>query len=443
MKMKCSVSAVLAAGLSLLLLAGCGSGAGESTGDKKAETQTAKIESQETETPKTTKAVTLQTEETTAAPQETAAPATAGITDFLGSWDSAAGRWSLTIVATGADELNISEEGAMSADEYSVMEASGKLKNGTVVFSDAVRTNYRFSETGEETVSAKYTGGHGTLELRDRSFDYQSADDTVSVLVPAGEEFQSASRYLLYKSENGPEETVQTEQAVSDQNAGSRNIDWDSLSNDEIAQGLLDARFGEDEYLMPESDKEYLPESLLNRLTDDNLRLIINEIYARRGRRFNSQELQDYFNGKTWYHGSIAPESFDESVFNVYEKANVELIGRIQNERKGTDSIPLAGSRFRKDWVYGLYRCDFGDGREFTLEVGMETDSGFDYMIFEGFHVSDGGYIQLIQDSDSHWHSNTQDYELFYNGIDSVTVIRPGGGELQLFKTEDMSANVG
>ena len=51
-----------------------------------------------------------------------------------------------------------------------------------------------------------------------------------------------------------------------------------------------------------------------------------NEIYARHGRQFASKELQDYFNSKSWYNGTISPSSFNESVFNDYERKNIQTL---------------------------------------------------------------------------------------------------------------------
>ena len=51
-----------------------------------------------------------------------------------------------------------------------------------------------------------------------------------------------------------------------------------------------------------------------------------NEIYARRGYIFSSQELRDYFSAKSWYHGTITAASFSSSIFNEYELYNIELL---------------------------------------------------------------------------------------------------------------------
>lgn len=79
-------------------------------------------------------------------------------------------------------------------------------------------------------------------------------------------------------------------------------------------------------YIIPDSSSRYLSASDLKGLSSSELRLARNEIYARHGRKFDDSGLQNYFNGQSWYKGTISPGSFSESILNAYEKANVELI---------------------------------------------------------------------------------------------------------------------
>ena len=88
------------------------------------------------------------------------------------------------------------------------------------------------------------------------------------------------------------------------------------------------------EYVLPDSDKRYLSRSELTSLTNDELRVARNEIFARHGRRFNDAALQSHFDSCSWYMGTVAPEKFNESVFNEYEKANKDLIVSVESERK-------------------------------------------------------------------------------------------------------------
>lgn len=84
--------------------------------------------------------------------------------------------------------------------------------------------------------------------------------------------------------------------------------------------------YGDDDYIIPDSSSRYLSLTDLRGLSKDQLRLARNEIYARHGRKFQSQELQDYFNAKSWYRGTIEPDQFNEKMLNSYEKENIKLI---------------------------------------------------------------------------------------------------------------------
>ncbi len=82
----------------------------------------------------------------------------------------------------------------------------------------------------------------------------------------------------------------------------------------------------ESDYIIPDSDSRELTELDLRFLSADELRLARNEIYARHGRKFKSQELQDYFDSKPWYYGTIEPNEWSEKLLNKYETYNVNFI---------------------------------------------------------------------------------------------------------------------
>lgn len=89
------------------------------------------------------------------------------------------------------------------------------------------------------------------------------------------------------------------------------------------------------EYILPNSDSEYISDSDLDELTPDECRLALNEIYARHGRKFNDPDYQTYFNSKSWYNGTIDPDDFDDTaLFNKYELANRDYIVDYE-KRKG------------------------------------------------------------------------------------------------------------
>ena len=248
----------------------------------------------------------------------------------------------------------------------------------------------------------------------------------------------------LFSEENGSgaggaEQTQTDMYGSSSFPIGSSSIDWDSLSSDEIGQGVLDSKLSADGYILPTADSEYLVASPFYAFSDEDLRLAVNEIYARRGRRFNSADLQEYFNQKTWYKGTIAPEAFDESVFNEYEKANVALLGSLQEERKSGGSTAGMQSPFEQNYIYGSYYWD-DDGREFFLDITWDGDS--DLAVFSGFHTEER-YIRLEQVDAHNWRGISEDTDLYYNGVDRVTMIFDGGVTMDLMKVQDHPRNVG
>lgn len=85
-------------------------------------------------------------------------------------------------------------------------------------------------------------------------------------------------------------------------------------------------------YILPNSGYEYITESDLAPLSKDEIRIARNEIYARRGRRFQDKELQAYFNQFDWYEGIYEPNEFSNDWLNQYEKQNLITITNYEKE---------------------------------------------------------------------------------------------------------------
>lgn len=102
------------------------------------------------------------------------------------------------------------------------------------------------------------------------------------------------------------------------------------------------------DYILPESNSRYYDSYELSELSKGELRLARNEIYARHGRMFETEDLNQYFSSQPWYTGYLSADEFDESVFNGYEKANLELIKSVEDEKASTGIATLAGSDV--DW---------------------------------------------------------------------------------------------
>lgn len=85
------------------------------------------------------------------------------------------------------------------------------------------------------------------------------------------------------------------------------------------------------QYILSDSNTEYLSWEDIKELSKEELRIARNEIYARHGRRFQSQDLQDYFEGKDWYEGTIEPSDFREGLLNDFEKKNVQFLKEFED----------------------------------------------------------------------------------------------------------------
>lgn len=84
------------------------------------------------------------------------------------------------------------------------------------------------------------------------------------------------------------------------------------------------------DYIIADSNSRYLTNADVQNLSIKQINYAKNEIYARKGRKFQSKELQDYFNSKSWYHGTVEPDAFTTSCFNEYEIANAEFLSKTE-----------------------------------------------------------------------------------------------------------------
>ena len=141
--------------------------------------------------------------------------------------------------------------------------------------------------------------------------------------------------------------------------------------------GAGQPRGGEADYLLPGSDTRYLTPGDVEGLSKEEFRIARNEIYARHGRRFQSQDLQDYFDGKSWYAGTVEPSGFDEGVLNEFEKANIQLLADTEPSA-ALSGLPVAPSKEIVD------RYGYKDGYSvlsYTIKPGTVKDHGDYYEV--------------------------------------------------------------
>lgn len=87
-------------------------------------------------------------------------------------------------------------------------------------------------------------------------------------------------------------------------------------------------------YIFADSSQRLLEYDDVCRISNADIRVAKNEIYARHGRKFSSTDLQEYFAQMPWYRGTIEPDQFDENSLNEIERANVSFLD--QEYQRGT-----------------------------------------------------------------------------------------------------------
>lgn len=89
--------------------------------------------------------------------------------------------------------------------------------------------------------------------------------------------------------------------------------EYDDYEEDYYTEGSM---------LMPASSSEYLSYADLENYSDDEIQMMINEIYARHGNTFETESIQSYFSAQDWYEPQESKTDEDiVAEFNEYERA--------------------------------------------------------------------------------------------------------------------------
>lgn len=140
-------------------------------------------------------------------------------------------------------------------------------------------------------------------------------------------------------------------------------------------QGVPDIT-NQDYMILPESGSRYLTYDDVVGLDKGTLRLARNEIYARHGRKFQTEDLNEYFSKQPWYYGYLSAEEFDDAILNEYEKANLDLIKAAESGASEGDFVSQLKPEDVADSVYG------SNNTGVTMEVGTYSDGGQIYVVF-------------------------------------------------------------
>ena len=155
-------------------------------------------------------------------------------------------------------------------------------------------------------VRNQHVGTDGDIER----FEYTVSDAT-----------RLHSMFGKFASDDGK---LQKDGVVPAEEASSEETPAEESGNGEkTVEELMNAP---DAYLIPDINTRKLTEDDLKKFNADTIRYARNEMYARHGRMFKDETLQNYFNKKNWYSPTVKPDEFNDSVLNEYEEYNRDLI---------------------------------------------------------------------------------------------------------------------
>ena len=185
----------------------------------------------------------------------------------------------------------------------------------------------------------------------------------------------------------------------------SRDVEWVKANVQITYEGDSIFTVPQD-YILPLSSSAYLSESDLDGMSADEVQMAINEIYARHHRKFVIQSIQDYFNAKSWYSGTVEAADFDVSVMNVYEGANINLMVERLNKLTSSDQNITILPSASKD-AYGMiiesgdsyFRVRQGDGS--VIQFWYDA-SKLDGMGLSTEDLRVGAITSLVYDADSY-----------------------------------------
>lgn len=177
-----------------------------------------------------------------------------------------------------------------------------------------------------------------TVEISDYEYSYDYPEGYIISQTPEGDTSASTGTVvkLVISSGQIQRETeapaTQAQQSSNSQNSSSGNSNSQSSNAQSSSNTNTNNNGG---FIFPNSDSSYLSNAQVNALSDNDLQLAINEIYARRGRIFKDASLNAYFNSQSWYEGKYTAEEFEKNVkFNTYEQKNLQLLINERRSRK-------------------------------------------------------------------------------------------------------------
>ncbi|WP_313133475.1 YARHG domain-containing protein [Anaerocolumna sp.] len=81
-----------------------------------------------------------------------------------------------------------------------------------------------------------------------------------------------------------------------------------------------------------DTDKQYYKKEDFKGCSKNVLLVARNEIYARHGRIFENEDLNNYFKAQLWYEPRFTADQFDTAILNDYESENIKTIHEVEKD---------------------------------------------------------------------------------------------------------------
>ncbi len=254
--------------------------------------------------------------------------------EYSGYW-SYQGKTHEQILAEGGIELSctITEDNQFSGTLFSQQETTERFALIDDISGKMEQAELYFDYTDDEW------GNSGTLHI-------QFLSDSIYVEVLNDKKADSGSDYGL----SGSFELIRQKEDIAKKGIADHSNDNSSWTEEEITKSINERsqyykasayysemiEYWEDvrevrdvsNVIEPlfETDKKYYTKEEFESEPMLVIHLAKNEIYARHGYIFTNEDLYNYFMGCIWYSPTCDSTDFDDSIFNQYERANLEIL---------------------------------------------------------------------------------------------------------------------
>lgn len=205
-----------------------------------------------------------------------------------------------------------------------ITDGAGEPSSGLAATDFSVTEKDSDGSNASATVRDLVSNGGGTYQLTFQSNIPAGSTSPRSVTIaPAGSDRTWDAVGFTYNPP-APKEDKKDEKK---DDSSSKSSDASSPTKVVVVQPVVE-HIDSADFILPNSDKVYYSSSDFGGLSDWELYVARNEIFARHGRAFRNADLARYFSRKSWYVSRYSSEEFDSmpSPLNDYEKKNADAL---------------------------------------------------------------------------------------------------------------------